>query len=282
MLVNDAWSYYQNLILSSTKAKARQTEEGRWKVHVNPIIGNQELTEIRALQIITLRNQLEKKGLSPQSVYHCLSLVRRVLRRAKEWELWDGPVPVFSMPKFDNKRIRYLTEDEAKLLIAELRKTSIIWSDIAIFGINTGLRAGELFSLTPARIDKNIEYAHVMDTKTHKNRSIPLNQRARSIVIKYLRNINSPIFNQGITTPKIFRRAVKACGFNEGIIDQKEKVVFHTLRHTFASWLVQRGTPLAVVSQLLGHSDMRMTMRYAHLAPNQGSQAVASLSTVNL
>lgn len=64
---------------------------------------------------------------------------------------------------------------------------------------------------------------------------------------------------------------------NRGIKDRRERVCFHTLRHTFASWLVQKGYPLAMVGNLLGHKDIKMTMRYAHLAPNQARLAVSSL-----
>jgi site-specific recombinase XerD len=55
--------------------------------------------------------------------------------------------------------------------------------------------------------------------------------------------------------------------FNEGVEDTRQRVYFHTLRHTFASWLVQRGVDLYKVKELMGHEDIKMTMRYAHLAP---------------
>jgi integrase len=280
MLLNDAWSYYQKLILSSATVKARGTEEGRWNVHISPIVGHLRLANLKNMQILLLRKSLEEKGLSPQTVYHCLSLLRRVLRRAKDWELWEGPIPVFTMPKFDNQRVRYLTEAEAKQLVGALKFVSPLWSDIVLFDLHTGLRAGELFSLTTSRIEPTLKHAHVIDTKTRHNRVVPLNPQATEILKRYMRKSSTHIFQQAATTPKIFRRAVEACGFNQGITDRRERVVFHTLRHTFASWLVQRGIALVVVSQLLGHSDMRMTMRYAHLAPNQGMQAVSSLPYV--
>ncbi|WP_408936570.1 tyrosine-type recombinase/integrase, partial [Desulfobulbus sp.] len=73
----------------------------------------------------------------------------------------------------------------------------------------------------------------------------------------------------------MFRKAVQESGLNDGITDSRQKVVFHTLRHTFASWLVQAGFPIALVSQLLGHSNINVTMRYAHLAPSQAREAVS-------
>jgi len=66
---------------------------------------------------------------------------------------------------------------------------------------------------------------------------------------------------------------------NDGITDLRHKVVFHTLRHTFASWMVQGGTPLALVSQMMGHSNLQVTMRYAHLAPSQAREAVDLIAT---
>jgi integrase len=65
--------------------------------------------------------------------------------------------------------------------------------------------------------------------------------------------------------------------FNEGVEDTRQRVYFHTLRHTFASWLVQRGVDLYNVKELMGHEDIKMTMRYAHLAPEGLRQAAALL-----
>ena len=60
------------------------------------------------------------------------------------------------------------------------------------------------------------------------------------------------------------------------------KVVFHTLRHTFASWLVQAGVPLYTVQRIMGHKTIVMTQRYAHLAPDQGAEAARLLSGISL
>ena len=74
-----------------------------------------------------------------------------------------------------------------------------------------------------------------------------------------------------------FARTVESLKFNEDITDRRNKVVFHTLRHTFVSWLVQRGTPLYDVATLMGHSTLEMTKRYAHLAPENLRTAVKGL-----
>lgn len=64
---------------------------------------------------------------------------------------------------------------------------------------------------------------------------------------------------------RTFERAVKTIGLNKGITDRKQKIVFHSLRHTYASRLVDKGVSIYEVKELLGHKDIKMTMRYSHL-----------------
>lgn len=276
--LSTAWNLYAKLVLSSASDKAQGTEEGRYRTYLEPCLGNTPLADIKNLQIALLRQSLESRDLSPQTVYHCLSLLRRVLRRAIEWELYPGPIPVFRMPKFDNKRIRYLSKDEAAKLLANLKASSKLWHDITIFALNTGLRAGEIFKITLNDINFIDLSVHIKDTKSNKNRVVPLNKQALKVLLDNSRDGDRerPIFNINInaTQTRPFKKAVEKCGFNNGVVDRRERVVFHTLRHTFASWLVQKDVPIVIVSQLLGHSDLRMTMRYSHLAPNAAKSAV--------
>jgi len=74
--------------------------------------------------------------------------------------------------------------------------------------------------------------------------------------------------------PTMFETAVKALKFNAGITDRRERVCFHTLRHSFASWQVESGTDLYVVKKLLGHGSITMTERYSHLAEGTLQNAV--------
>jgi site-specific recombinase XerD len=74
-----------------------------------------------------------------------------------------------------------------------------------------------------------------------------------------------------------FDRVVAALGFNEGITDRRQKVCFHTCRHTYASWLVEGGTDLYVVKELLGHKTLAMTERYSHLRPDTLQAAARNL-----
>jgi integrase len=71
-----------------------------------------------------------------------------------------------------------------------------------------------------------------------------------------------------------FGRAVDGLHLNREVIDRRQKVTFHSLRHTFASWLVQQGEPLYTVQKLMGHASLSMTERYSHLSPDNMKRAV--------
>lgn len=281
--LREAFELYDKLVLKTKSNRERQTELGRWKIHIDPLLGSLQCDRIKTLDIEQLKISVSEKNLSPQTVYHCLSLVRRVLNRAKELELFSGQLPKFRMPKFDNKRMRILTKDEEFALLLELKKRSELWHDISILALNTGLRAGEIYELHRYNIDLQNKTVKIYDAKNSSNRIIPLNTTAFSIIKKYneLENGNDKIFYFNKLSPsatsRYFRDAVKACKFNDSIGDRREKVCFHTLRHTFASRLVAENVSLPVVAKILGHKTIKMTMRYTHINALQEREAVEIL-----
>ena len=74
--------------------------------------------------------------------------------------------------------------------------------------------------------------------------------------------------------PSTFKNAIKGLKLNDGISDRRDKVVFHTLRHTYASWHVENGTDIYILKELLGHSTLVMTERYSHVSPGKLQDAV--------
>ncbi len=279
MLFEAAWQIY--LDSKSLKESTVNSDKYRYKQHLEPYWGNTPLQNITTINVIAFRKYLTEKKLSPQSVKHCLTLLRAIIKRMAQLELYNGKIPHFEMPKFDNRRMRYLTESEAKSLLSTLYSKNELWHDIALFALNTGLRASEIFSIRESCINFLQQSVTIFATKNSQIRSIPLNKAAFIIVQKYS-SLKLPFFfaeNNIKEVSKVFRNAVEVSKLNENIKDKRNKIVFHSLRHTFASWLVQKGVPLVVVGNLLGHKTMQMTMRYAHLAPEQGYNAVSLLPT---
>jgi integrase len=199
-----AWEMYRTAVLSSSKMRSQITESGRWKNYINPELGRRSIENLTNLDLLVLRRGLENRGLSPQTVCHCLSLLRRVLIKAYEWNQYDKRLPSFKgvMPKFDNKRIRFLNREELRTILDILtREKTKNWHDIALFAVNTGLRRGEIFNLRLNDVNFSNGIVMVLDTKSNKNRSVQLNDIAFDIVLK-----KSNLHTETTTCFKIDRR----------------------------------------------------------------------------
>ncbi len=189
--VEDAWGLYSMAILASLKKKSQVTERGRWDKYISPVLGEKNICDLTTFDYLMLKRSLEAKALSPQSVHHCLSLLRRVLNKAEEWGKFNCTIPKFNgiMPKFDNKRIRYLTKDEMNKLLLSINSidASGNWQDVVLFAVNTGIRKGELFDIRGHDVNIDGGFFTLMDTKSHKNRIIHMNKMALDITIKKIK-----------------------------------------------------------------------------------------------
>lgn len=271
---SEAWELYCNT--SNAKATSLRSSSYRLNLHLLPYWQEKSFHDIKELDINYYRKHLKNKGLSPKSVAVCLSLLRTLMRTSKRYGIFQGEVPHFEMPKFDNKRCRYLSEEDASLLLTSLYTRSELWHDITLFALHTGLRANEIFSLRKEHVNFAHNTVAIFDTKNSKTRVIPLNETSLTLAQKYASKKYTFLFskNKIKKVSAVFRETVLKAELNKNITDRRNQIVFHSLRHTFASWLVQKSVPLVIVSQLLGHKDIQMTMRYAHLAPDQGKYAV--------
>jgi len=83
--------------------------------------------------------------------------------------------------------------------------------------------------------------------------------------------------NRLLSVSNTFDRAISDLGLNAGVVDPRDRISFHSLRHTHASWLVNNGTNLLLVKEILGHSDFKMTVRYSHPAADNLRQAMKGL-----
>jgi integrase len=222
---------------------------------------------------------------SPRSIQYCLAVIRQVFNYAFKHGIFDGPNPVKKVksPKVDNKRLRFLTREEAETLLDELKKESKEMWEMALLSLHCGLRASEIFRLT--WIDLAIENGLITakNSKGKKTRySYMTDQIKEMLRNKKVGKPNDLLYpapggNQRREIPRIYESVVRNLKFNEGVTDRRDKVVFHTLRHTYASWLVQQGVDLYVVKDRLGHSTMAMTERYSHLAPENALGTVKTI-----
>ncbi|PJK03926.1 hypothetical protein CO612_07350 [Lysobacteraceae bacterium NML71-0210] len=204
----------------------------------------------------------EWRGLRPATINRHLQILKRITKLAfEEWGWLSEPVwrKIKLLPE-RNERHVYLTREEVDRLAAACRSQDA--ADLVIFAAYTGLRRGEMFNVRCTDVRNNVLYLSAQ-TKTGKPRHIPLHPRALEVALRLPLDITPAVLQNQWT------EARETCGM--------QHVHWHDLRHTFASWLVQQDTPLLIVKQLMGHATVKMTERYAHLAPTQAHQEVLKL-----
>jgi integrase len=231
------------------------------------------------LNLEKIKRNMAKAGRAARTIQYCLAVVRQVFNYALLNNLFIGKNPAgatggVSRPKVDNRKTRFLSRKEAAELLAELAKRSPDVHDMALFSLYTGARAGEVFSLKWCDVDLPQGVIMLKGTKSGKNRPVFLTDEVKAIL-----TYRKPTDTQGHTLvflgregkkidriSNCFGRAVDKLRLNEGVTDRLMNVTFHTLRHTFASWLAMDGVDLYHIKELLGHSDLKLTERYSHLS----------------
>lgn len=274
--------------------------------------GNKQLIEITPLLIEQWRTKKLKSGCSTSTVNRDVATFKAALSKAVEWGyISASPLAGLKLFKEDKAaKIRYLTPTEEKQLrsalhmrdkkIRNARESANLWrvernypklpilaeqqysdniTPMVLLSINTGLRRGELFSLNWKDVDfsKATLTVNGHTAKSGKTRHIPLNKEALHILEKWQKQADYKglIFSNKKTGSRLnnvtkgWKNILKSA--------QIQDFRWHDMRHHFASKLVMAGVDLNTVRELLGHSDLSMTLRYAHLAPEHKAQAVERL-----
>ncbi|GHU12779.1 integrase [Alphaproteobacteria bacterium] len=264
-------------------AKSCNNEIGIFNYWIANHVKDKAMNEITPDLLEQIKKSMSEMGRAARTIHYTIAVIRQVFNYAKSRDLYNGDNPVnkIKKPSCDNRRIRFLTKKEANTLLEYLSKASKQVHDMALLSLHCGLRAGEIFSLAWNDVDFEHGILSIKDTKSGRNRSAIMTKDIRKILEenKEKSETNGLVFisTTGAKITEIsnsFARAVNTLGFNNGVDDDRQKVVFHTLRHTYASWLVMSGVDLYTVQRLMGHSTISMTERYSHLAPDHLKKAV--------
>lgn len=212
--------------------------------------------------------------LKPATVNRELAILSRIFSLAVEYEiLFYNPCQRVKNLRVDNQRTRYLSDEEEKLLIEELKDNEIL-KNIVVFAINTGMRRGEIFNLKWFDADLKRNVLYVRQTKTGKDRAIPINDKLHSM-LENIPKVSEYVFTSPKTNGKFID--IKK-GFHKALEDAKiTNFRFHDLRHTCATRLADAGVNFAVIGEILGHSDIRTTKRYSHATENAKREAMQKL-----
>ncbi|MDD1776039.1 MAG: site-specific integrase, partial [Candidatus Methanomethylicus sp.] len=264
------------------KAGGARDDVSRYHKHLAPRFDEKPVNVISALDLEKMKAELRKDGLSLGSIEHCLKLFRQIINKARLWGLYEGENPIkgVKIPNAQNGRIRFLSYEEARKLLEALQKVSVQVHDMALISFHTGMRAGEIFNMKNYDIDLENGIIDIPDSKNKQSRKAfmtegvkaILKERAKGKPMEYVFRSNKG--GRVMEVSDSYARVVERLGFNEGIKDRRYKITFHSLRHTFASWLALQGEALLTIKELLGHKTLEMTLRYAHLVPDQKREAV--------
>jgi integrase len=303
--------HYEPWATANRKTGAEQTI--RLRALFGPTFNSKRLDQITAFDVEKWRTGRLKAGKRKATVNRDLSTLKAALRLAVRWKLLSTyPLADVKPAKVDTAgRVRFLSPDEETRLRAALaarddtrraeRESANLWrrergyaewptlgtytdhlTPIVLLALNTGLRRGELFNLRWRDVDlvRAIVTVEGEGAKANLTRHVPLNAEAVQVLRTWT----------GAATPQaeavVFPSAdggkledIKSAWLPLVKAAKVSAFTFHDLRHTFASKLVMAEVDLNTVRELLGHSDIKMTLRYAHLAPAHKAAAVAKLVT---
>jgi len=277
------------------KAASWKADDSRYRNHIKPILGSVPVKDIATLTLEKFKKELSKKKtkagkpLSQKSIHHCLALIRQMYNKAAGWGIYRGPNPVTETAKVhkqflkipDNRRLRFLSREEADKLLTYLKGKNIQLHDITLMGLYAGLRADEIFSILWLDVDLEHGIINIKDPKGVINRAAYITAPLKEMLVRRKKeenNRNALVFKnrKGEKIREVsneFGRAIKKLKFNEGVTDQRDRVVFHTTRHSFASWSAMAGTHLGTLQKLMGHRNIEMTLRYAKFSPSHEREA---------
>ncbi len=270
--------YYQWLVLHK-KPSTVMERLSRWKTVIKPYFGERFLSEITPSEVEKFQKWMLERGYSVCSVNRTLAMLRHIFSMAVKWGyLKEHPLKGKIEMLYEKRdRWTFITEEQYQRIRENLSETYLDLYDFLVF---TGARLGEALTLTWKDILFDAGVAYLTDSKSNRPRVIYLSDYVLDLLIKRkqksgIKTENERVFQHSDSEfRRAFKKALKESGFSENIR-------VHDLRHTFASWLAIKGTPIQHIQQLLGHSQLTTTLRYAHLLPSTLRKAVNILKVEN-
>jgi len=251
---------------------------------LNPFFGKMPIGQINAHDIERYKAQQVRGGFTNKTIRNRLTVLNKCLITAYEWLNLPGAPPKIKWPRCASYRTDYLSPAECELLLS--RADGVIL-EMILTALRTGMRQGELRGLQWSSIDwlnRSLAVRHSRDDyrkvlvppKSNRERHIPLDtdvyamlyRRKRATGYVFLARDDQPFNNYRLNYA--IRNLCKRAGLRI--------IGWHTLRHTFASHLAMRGVPMPAIKELLGHSSITTTMRYAHVAPSTLRSAIEMLN----
>ncbi|MEI6707895.1 MAG: tyrosine-type recombinase/integrase [Methylococcales bacterium] len=241
---------------------------------LNTYLHDKCLDDINKTMIERLKAEKLNTGAGYSTVNHTLSFLRAVLNKAKnEWE-WIDNIPTIKLLPVKNDRVRWLSHEEINRLLKQLPEHL---QAMMRFTLATGLRQSNVTGLQWSQIDmtRKCAWVNANESKSGKAIALPLNSDAMAI-LRECEPIGTHVFTyHGKAVTRANNHAWRNALIRAGIEDFR----WHDLRHCWASNHVMAGTPLNVLKELGGWSDLTMVLRYAHLSSEHLAQYAEKITT---
>ncbi len=273
-------TWFDVYVKSNNKHSEIISKESILRVHLIPFFGKTPLEKIDTQMIERYKREKIKTRICNKTINNHLAVMRKCLETAWEWKILKD-TPKIKLLKTPPQKFDYLSESECQMLLAN---TSGDLHDMILIGLNAGLRFGEIIALSWQDIDlnrkvlsvnKSIAKGKLGSTKSNRDRFIPMSEQLCEMFQGRIRK-NELVFCENekplnqIKYCKLLYKACRASNLRE--------IGWHVLRHTFASHLAQKNISIKAIQELLGHSDIKTTMRYAHLNPSELRSAIDVLN----
>ena len=270
-----AWKEAVVRWLAETSEKVTHPEDMRKLRWLDPFLGSLMLDEV-TLDVIDAIKAAKLKAACKPTVNRYLALVRAILLRSRDdWE-WIDKVPKVKLFKEGSGRERSITVAQAETLVSELPAHQ---RDVVVFALATGLRQSNVLGLEWSHVNLAAGHAWVgaSQSKNGKPIAVPLNATALDVLRRQLGKHRDRVFTYagkplGHANTLAWRKALKRAGIGN--------FRWHDLRHTWASWHRQSGTPTHELQRLGGWRSSVMVERYAHLAPDHLAKAAGRLDSL--
>jgi integrase len=188
-----------------------------------------------------------------------------------------GPVKIGAQGERRYGAGRRPDSDATAEYLQRLRQTVPIFRALLL----TGCRLGEILSLRWLDVDMKRNVVSIVQQKTGKQKTLPIEGEFRDVLLALPRSVGAaPVFTRPDGRPFATIDVQRAFGIARKLSGIRSELTPHSLRHTFASWLAISGQPLRTIQELLGHADIRMTIRYSHLSPAHLSDAMKTIGRI--
>lgn len=284
--LNEVATLYFEYMKTKSTPRSLGDRKSKYNKHLKTL-HNRDILSIEKIDLIKIQKSLEKLKYAYQTINSIIELFGTIYNYGLKEELYTRANPSLKVERFEvnNIRDRYLSNDEISLLFDTIKDNKLLTLFVQI-ALTTGARLESIISIQKKDLDLDNGLINLNDFKskgtytgflTDELTQIFKNETSDLKANGYVINIDK----QQVTSRQIQRRLKPILDklFNTEIYknDRKNRVVIHTLRHTFASHLAINEIPIYTIQKLMNHKDIKMTLRYAKLAPESGKSAIQGL-----